>query len=356
MQKGYAMNENKNIEHLYNLNIEGLVNLIKQEKEISYSKFCPLIGLEPMKGNSKKSQLKALEQICEYEKVGTKFKFIRLRDEGELSLGSSNTKYSGLIEDILATYLINQDQDIVFFTTLELIDFLGLANKNYLFIKNEHDKWYKRNAIRESCKDDFSMKELNTFLNNAYHVILKPIIRNAIKSMDNKRSVRIQNAYKGFIIDDKENRKYYNILSSQEDGMKFTSITAKILKDCGYDNIQQVHLRGKDTINEFYKMCNILCKETTNYDGYYDCYAIILNREGLGYYRNQNIDSLKYELNKRIVKRFLIQKDMRKTIAAESQENLIEAFIRTDSKYNFQQDYEDYKTYIWNNWNHRRKK
>lgn len=345
------MNENKNIEHLHNLNIEGLADLIKQKGEISYSKFCPLIGLECMKGNSKKSQLKALEQICEYEKVGTKFRFLRLRDEDELSLGG-NQKYSKLIEDILATYLINQNQDIAFFTILELIDFLGLANKNYLFIKNGHDKWYKQNAIKESCKDNFTMKELNIFLNNAYHVILKPVIRNAIKAMDNKRSIRIQSAYKGFVIDNEGNRKYYNILTSQEDGMKFTSITSKILKDCGYDNIQQVHLKGKEAMNEFYKMCNVLCKETTRYDGYYDCYAIILNREGLGYYRNQNINILRQELNKRIVQRFLSQRNIRKEIPANSQENLIEAFIKTspvNPKYNFQKDYEDYKTYVWNN-------
>lgn len=336
-------NKKENLEHLNNLNVDALEKLICNQTEISYAKFCPLLNLSPLTGASKRSQLKSLNEICEYEKNGTKFKFLRMRDADEIVIGGKNIKYTKLIENILANYLLEQQQDIVFFSPIELFSFLGIINFNYSFIKDKNDKWYKNNTIREFYREDFSLREMNYFLKIAYTAILKPIIRNAIKSMDGKRLIRVQSAYNGYVIDKDNNKKYYKILQTQEDGKILSSITARVLREFNYDGIQFVYFMGKKEVDKFYKRCNELCKENTMYDGYYDCYAIILNREGLGYYQKKDINALRYELNKRIIYSFSNNSKLRDKLPAKRHENLINAFIRLDSGYNLPQDYKAYK-------------
>lgn len=341
-------NKKDNLEHLTTLNIEGLKKLVESKEEISYAKFCPLINLPLLTGASKRSQLKALNEVCEYEKNGTKFKFLRIRDNDEIVVGRENVKYAKLIEDILSNYLLEQKEDIVFFTSLELIRFLGIINVNYTFIKGKHEKWYKKNAVEKFHKDDFSIREMNFFLKTAYTAILKPIIRSAIKAMDGKRLVRVQAAYSAYIVRENGNRQYVNILQTQEDGKKLSAITAQVLREFKYESIQYVYFKGKKEVDDFYKRCNELCKEKTQYDGYYDCYAIILNKEGLGYYQKKNIDVLRHELNKRVVDTFIKNQKMREKLPAQKHENLIDAFIRIDTKYDLQQDYLIYKSDILN--------
>lgn len=341
-------NKKDNLEHLTTLNIDELKKLVESKEEISYAKFCPLINLPPLTGASKRSQLKALNEVCEYEKNGTKFKFLRIRDDDEIVVGRENVKYAKLIEDILSNYLLEQKEDIVFFTPLELIRFLGIINVNYTFIKGKHEKWYKKNAVGKFHKNDFSIREMNFFLKTAYTAILKPIIRSAIKAMDGKRLVRVQAAYSAYIVRENGNRQYVNILQTQADGKKMSAITAQVLREFKYESIQYVYFKGKKEVDDFYKRCNELCKEKTQYDGYYDCYAIILNKEGLGYHQKKNIDALRYELNKRIVDTFIKNQKMREKLPAQKHENLIDAFIRIDTKYDLQQDYLIYKSDVLN--------
>ena len=62
------------------LNKEKLQELIDSGCEYSYAKFCPILGIDRFTGNVKEKQLKELEAICEIEKNGTKYRFIRMRD------------------------------------------------------------------------------------------------------------------------------------------------------------------------------------------------------------------------------------------------------------------------------------
>lgn len=336
-------NKKDNLEHLTTLNIEGLKKLVKSKEEISYAKFCPLINLPPLTGASKRSQLKALNEVCEYEKNGIKFKFLRIRDDDEIVIGQKNIKYTKLIEDILVNYLLEQNQDIVFMTPLQLMSFLGMVNKNYVTMKNKNDSFYRHNMIHKQYKNVFSTRQMYTFLNSAYHTILKPIIRNAIKSLDGKRAIRVQGAYNGFVVNDDNSRTYINVLATQRDGKIFTSITSDVLDEYGCKDIQQVFLKGKNCIKNFYKRCNEVCKETTQYDGYYDCYAIILNRKYLGFRQRKDIDALKSELNKRVIEKAYSNQDMQKILPVTIHKNLIYTFFDLNTEYDLQQDYIEFK-------------
>ena len=332
--------------HIENIDMEKLQKLIDSGRTYRYVEFCPMIGLEKLQGDSKIKQLAELGAICEYEKESTKFKFIRLRSDDEIVLYNERSKYTPLIENLLLEFLLKKieygecENGIYYTTTPQSLFYLGMVNENFLLLHSSTHKWQYKKAAVKYHRGDFDMKDINAFMSITYRHILKPIVRDSFKSIDNKRGIVIQRAYKAFI-QGEEARTYKNILLTSREGQVLTGIVGKALEQIGIEGLDKLYTKPLDTINEFYSICDIMCKQELGYDGFYDCYALSINEERMKKIRNWNYAAMQQELNKRTIERVENAKQLEK-LASKSKTNLVEAVIDIETAYNFQDDYDKF--------------
>lgn len=335
------MTKNKriSIDYLEGLDLKELNNLIKHKEKITYVNLCKRIGLKYLYGNSKKNQLRELGYICVFKKEGHNIKFLKLKDKNDIVLENQQLKYSYLIEKLLINYLLTNTEDqMCFFTTNQLIEYIGLANKNFTCIKNKKDTWFKRGAIYRYHKNEFTSRELTIFLSKLYPIIFKPILIKAFNTINNKGILTIQKGYKGIIIND-ENYFIINIHPDSKDNLLFKQISEECLKSMGIENYQKLFLSGNGQINQYFKNCSQLCKERTQYAGFYECYVVTLNKREISLY---DTNEMKKEINKKVIKRILNNK-MFEELSVKGRANLIELFISIDTQYDLLQEYLEYK-------------
>lgn len=330
--------------HLENLNKEKLQELIDSDKDYSYAKFCPMLGLQRLTSNSKEKQLKELEAICEIEKNGTKYRFIRMRNEDEIILFNERVKYLPFIGNLLSEIILEKiergecENGIYYLTTPQSLEILGMVNQNFLLFHNNSRKWEYKTSVAKNHRDDFSMKDINTFMTLTYSHILKPIIRDAFRSIDNQYGIVIQRAYKCFIKND-DGVMVRNFLATSKTGQKITTIAGKALEMIGIGSMDKLFLQKQSVIKEYYSICNIMCKEQLGYDKFCQCYAISINEERLNKIYNWSKWAMKKELNKRAVERIKSAKQL-KDMPINSRDNLINAVIEIDTKYDFKKETE----------------
>lgn len=327
---------------LENLDKEKLQELIDSGREYSYAKFCPIIGLQRLTSNSKEKQLKELESICEIEKNGTKYRFVRMRDEDEIVLFNERTKYLPFIGNLLSEIILEKiemgecENGIYYLTTPQSLEVLGMVNQNFLLFHNNNRKWeYKTEAVKNH-RDDFSMRDINTFMSITYSHILKPIIRDSFRSIDNQYGIVIQRAYKCFIKDG-DTTIVQNFLATSKTGQKITAIAGKALETIGIGSMDKLFLQKQSVIKEYYSICNIMCKEQLGYDRFCQCYAISINEERLNKIYNWSRWAMKKELNRRAVGRIKSAKQL-KDMATNSRDNLINAVIELNTRYDFREE------------------
>lgn len=330
--------------HIENLDRDKLQELIDSGREYRYTEFCPKIGLERLQGDSKIKQLNELGAICEYEKNKTKFKFIKMRSEEEIVLYNERSKYIPIIEYLLIEFLLDKNErgecegGIYYFTTPQSLLQLGMVNENFALIHSSPHKWECKNAAVKYHHTDFNMRDINTFMTITYRNILKPIIRDSFKSIDNKRGIIIQRGYKVFLQTD-DMRSYRNILVTSREGQMLTSITAQAMEEVGIESMDTLYTMPTEKIKLYYSTCDRLCKEQVGYDGFYDCYALSINEERLRKIHNWNYYSAQKELNRRTIGRVETAKQLEQ-MSTKSKNNLIDAVIDIETQYNFQSDYE----------------
>lgn len=330
-----------NMNHLENLNIDELKKIIDNKEGVTYSNLCKCIGIKYLHGNSKVTQLRELKSICNFHKEGRFFYFSSLNKKGN-TLSKEQLKYPFLIENLLINYFIEHpEKESEFFTTKQLMEYIGLSNKNFTFIKNKKDTWLKKNAIITYHKEDFNSFELNFFLNNIYSIILKPILQNVIQSINTKGIITFQKGYKG-VLENKNGYSVVNILPNSQDDIVLKKICEECYDELKIKNPQQLFLRGTESVNKYFKRRNELCAEKTKYFKFYDCYIVTFNQDKINNLVKYDSDRIRKEINKKVIKRISNNKTF-KSLSINGQSNLINAFIKLDTRYDFIYDYIEYK-------------
>lgn len=333
----------KDKNRLKGIKLDKLQELIDSGRLYRYVEFCPIIGIERLQGDSKIKQLAELNAICEYEKENTKFKFIRMRSDDEIVLYNERSKYTPIIEYLLTEYLLDKvekgecENGIYFLTTPQTLLRLGMVNENFILLRSSQTKWDYRRAALTYHRGDFTMSDVNRFLSITYINILKPIMRDAFKSIDNKRGLIIQRGYKIFI-NNEGTRTYRNVLATSREGQKLTNITGRALGELGISSIDKLRYKPNAVLNKFHHICDTLCKEELGYDGFYDCYALSINEERLEQICNWNYYAAQKALNEKIMERISTTKQL-DMLTGKSRTNLINAVIDLNTNYNFQSDY-----------------
>jgi hypothetical protein len=312
--------------------------MIDSKELYTYKEVCELLNIPFLKGNSQIKQLRELLVLCDYEKQGHKYDFIRLRSDTEMISYDNRTSYAPYIEYWLSdAFSKNKFRDklsngVMFISMRDLLVDSGMVNGNFRYLQGDYNEG-KRRYIAFKHKEEFSYYDLNVFTDKAYREILKPIVRNAMISMDNRGSIKIERGYRmyRFNADHSYEIKQFTVVS--KDGQKILSITNRALAFVGVDKISELYFKRQDKLEEYYAECRRLCKEELGYDGFYDCYAIVADENKIQY----NIELLKKTLNCKIIERFENAKQLDK-VSSGGRRALIDALIDIDSDYDFEKE------------------
>lgn len=325
-----------------------LEKLTETDDLYGYREFCRLVGLKIQSSGSNMQvrQLNELSMLCEYEKVNSKYRFVRMREPDEIMLYKERSIFTPLIEYCLSEKFLQlrQDEDfnfqdgVLFFSIGSLMSWCGIVHDNYQFMRRGADRFEKKIAI--CLKHGFDLGELTQFLSISYESILKPMIRTALKSMDNKKSIVIHKGFKLYTDHGGGRRTYKNLLASSETGQQLEKIVAQAYTEFGIKKVQELFFANQELRQEIYARCNSLCRKRLGHDGFYDCYAIVVN----DYRTRFNMSALRHELNERVRHRMLESQHLR-DIRHLSKERFVDTMVNLDSKVDFESDLEEYHRY-----------
>ena len=110
------MSRGKDKSRIETLNIKNLYKLINDDRLYGYREFCRILEIPILNAGSasQQKQLRELNMICEYEKDGNKYRFIKIRSEDELVFYNERAIYAPLIKYIISEkFLTNECKDMM---------------------------------------------------------------------------------------------------------------------------------------------------------------------------------------------------------------------------------------------------
>lgn len=271
--------------------------LADNKAELNYRDLCNYLDLPYLRGCSKEKQLKELSSLCEYEKVGTKYKFIQVYDSPLIIRDGKSTTLPN-IEYILLSQLSKSEIDgILFVSNKELLKLCYMINNNYYSILN--DKNRNTAFIGEKYGFDDSFVE---YVDKAYD-ILKPSLISALKSMSNRKEIIISTGYKA----QQENGVFVCCSATDELGSELFRIQGQAMEQLGVKTYSDFWGRYINKRQDYYDLCNAITQEKSkndqkwidnhwNFEKFYQCYAITLNVDKMKY-DLKSLESVKQELN-----------------------------------------------------------
>lgn len=335
----------KNKNWLQGLRPNGFRELIGSKKLYRYKEVCETLGI-PVLGSGTNSQIKQLDMLnmlCEYEKEKGKFRFIRIRSVEDIEVFQHQMTYTKLIKYSLAQALLKPETQermndgILFVPMSGIMKMCGMINENFNEIRNASD--HKVLTIAMMHYEDFgkhgeAATQLKRFVRASYDVI-KPLVRDAIKSMDNEMAIMVQRAYVVYKTTSDGHRITKNVLAMSDEGYELFKICGDVLTELDISNARDLYFTNRDKLDEYYRRCNELCRERLGYDEFRDCYAINLNEKRL-----EHMLDVKYAkaLNLKVQDKLSDTKQFDE-LGTKFKENLINATISLDTSYDFKEDY-----------------
>lgn len=348
----------KSQSHIENLNMDKLKEIAGDEKLYSYKNLCQILNIPRLEGSSKIKQLNEFGCLCEYEKDRTKYRILEIRQEADIQTYRQNSKYLPYIEMILSRLIEDKQltphdyNGVLYVTNKELTKLTGLVNENLIYVLSGNNQYNKRYIISQiyGWNADYGGNgkgsELWNFSNTVMNGVAKPIIRSAMKSLDNRRSIMIQKGYKLFTITKQFQNSHLSThkytLATSKEGQILNRIVADAYSEFGIKNNQQWALSNKETKDKIVSRCNEQCKKELGYDYFIDCYAITIAPARVKY----NMEIIKGELNNLMLERLEVAKTLKScngiegfnNVSIAHYEEMVNAMIRLDTPYDFKKD------------------
>jgi len=95
----------------------------------TYKQLCSLLEIKPCGGDSKKAQIKKMNELFSFERQGNAFLIKEIYGEKHNSLSSGY--FANGLQKILLTKMINWKTNIITMKFSEWIDWLDIINPNY---------------------------------------------------------------------------------------------------------------------------------------------------------------------------------------------------------------------------------
>ena len=276
----------------------------------SYKQLTQILNIEYLKSqNSKFKQLKLINTIVELEKVKTKYKIVRIREqETQVIRNNKNSRYNKKAtysDDILLTtlyYLLkdtdNKNNDIVIHINKnELANNIGLKHEhNSLVAKYQPDNFCEQIQVN-TVTFHYTYPRLLSSINSALNLMLKKLKREGLATVLNKMK----------ITSIKEN---ITRLATEEEYIKIEDIKRDILTDMNIKNEALLYNKYLNCVQDFY---NKIEQRTFKELGIINSYKILeihLNRKNIDNYlkafQNTTLEELLIVGNEKFVNKQII--------------------------------------------------
>ncbi len=320
------------------LNYEELQKIYGNQEKLNYRELCKRINIEEKSGNSKIKQMRELSGVFKYKKDGYKFIITEICDREVVDLFNNRSIYIPYIEILLSSIFEKNNTDELFFSVKEIMKNTGMINKNFNEIVGGDIKTKARFVAKAHGYDINNFYE---YCNKGYNSILKPIVKSALNSMKNRKSIEIIDAYKAY------RGNYYKYISVEDElGKEIFKIEGDVMTELGINGTNELYGSKIYLRDNYYRRCNEVfrnkCKNEDifkdndwNFLGFYRCYKIIINKKRLSY----NISELKREFNNIIQNKMFRTKTLNFLTGKELDEFVKATIdIKSQNDYDFRKD------------------
>lgn len=272
-----------------------------KELTLTYKQLCENFNIPYLSGNQKKYQLKRLKQYFDYEKVGTKYIIKNIYETPPAIMNNKNAITMPDIRFILLSVLSNADNNGHYFATnKDLLRLCYIINNNYYSILNDKNRYSPYIAHKYNLDNSFI-----NYINDTYN-ILKPTIINALNSMVKRKEILLGTGYKI-----RQNGLIVSAVSGNSLlGKEIFRIQGNAMKQLGVEKYSDLWGKFVTKKQEYFDLCDsmvydnvhnndVWIKNGWQFDGFYQCYEIILNVEKIKYDLSLLIDAQK-DLNIKI--------------------------------------------------------
>ena len=263
----------------------------------NYKELCLALNWEVSSGNTKKKQLRILEELCNFDKQGNKYMIKEIYNNKDVCMDmrgkqDNNTpKYVENIElNIIGELLTNGTDGKYVVGRGVLLRNVGLTNTNYSYCKRRQDKLasyleIKKEVVNDyyNCVDSMLVGNLEKALKNLSNKKLIQlnstllICKNIITNIDYQHTTRIDEFDEEIEIVRPVVQSDVVYVQATDDERKLINITEKkILDEMGFEKLTDVFLKNK--LKEYYNKCyKEIRKEIKDVNFYFQAYDIIYN-------------------------------------------------------------------------------
>ena len=293
----------------------------------NWNELCKSMNWATTGGNTKKKNLKLLDSICKYNKVGYSYVIEEIFEQPKEIIdnrgGKATSQLSNEIQFSILYLLSQEPNGNMLISKSKLLQMTGLINNQFNNI-NTNKLIYANNR-------DLNYYTVVKTLERTYTYVSQYLQR-ALKQLENKLLISVTKDIMYINIDDKitiEDKDTGNIKAlktininreaTRQERKYILKIQKDVLKEYGYKSIDEVSYFKLNEINK--KINNILKEKGINY--YYYCYDIVGNDS----YIKEEYEHLKEQM------------DNSKTLINNNMYNLInDSMIKKSNKFKSKSD------------------
>lgn len=262
----------------------------------TYTELCRAVGCEPLQGNSKPKQLKEFARYFNYERDGRKYVITEVYNKpmSEEYRIAANAKYIGFVQNILLSYLSQQEEEIIYITPQKLWLLLGMVNDKYLTMKQP----YRKQELL-TLSEDMSMFDINHFFVRS-NMKIRDILKSALGSLRRRKLLICEEVYRiGVIENDYKHFQSGIIYRDASDNEKkyILRIERKLLKELGFETDYQMLCSDKRTV--YYDKLGQILRNEKGWENIYHCYKFIYDKGNI--IEAINEDTEMKELNQLVI-------------------------------------------------------
>lgn len=253
----------------------------------NYKELCSFMGWKIQTGKAKKLQFQEFERICKHHKEGNKIVVdevyqvaIAKPEDGRIN-NKGNGKKSIYYQDfeILMLHLLeNAPNDYLDFTITQLMQIVGMVNKDYCKYK------YSQRLLAEETQ--ISTEEINQF----YEVHQKLLSQGARTCLNNLKKaylihlneitmIRAFDIVSASSEGKKAKRKYFDRVATKEEIKKILIEKRCLMESMGCKNMNEIYKKNLNL--KFHRELRTILEDKYNISFDYTSYRAVLNKESI---------------------------------------------------------------------------
>ena len=286
-------------------NIRKNKDKLKVGELYSYKQLTQILDIEYLNSNSKMAQLKLINTIIKLEKVKTKYKIIKIREqETQIIKNNTHNKKATYSDDILLTtlyYLLkdtdSQNNDIVIqINRNELANNIGLKHEhNSLVAKYQPDNFCEQIQV-DTATFHYTYPRLLSNINYAISYLLKKLKREGLVTVLDKMKVITINSI--------------TRLATEEEYIRIEKIKREVLTEMNIKNEALLYNKYYNCVQDFYIKVNNKTVEELGIVNSYKILELHLDRKNIDDYlkafQNITLEKLLLIGNKKFVNKQII--------------------------------------------------